>query len=450
MVRFVFRSSPALMKPFNLLHIVTRSDPPNDLPGMATVTLDPSGRLLGFSRIVTSPRQLAVEPAWPDVFREANLDFNAFSRAQADQRPLVPHDEVTAWVRRQPDVTPVRVTGATLAQIPVAFDVHPMSDGGHDRRVLTTGRSRLSDGVLWVIVMVIFGGTAVMVRRHLRAGEGDLHGARTLAAVAVIGGGFSTLLQAHHVPDVFHELLVALSSTGWCLVWGGFSWLAYLAFEPHVRRLWPRTLITWTRVLSRRFHDPLVGRDLLLGILAGTLMAIASLLVIMLHERSPADTTLLPALHSLRSSRLFASRLVFLALDGLQLALGGLFMLVLLRVVLRRTWLAVFSLLLLNLPLTAWSWTPTAVVYALATAGLFCGVVLRLGLLAGVAMLATERLLTSLPITLDFDAWYIATSGWVLVLVLGLALVAFRLTLLRGGLGAPIAVVGHGRPTPAR
>jgi hypothetical protein len=141
---------------------------------------------------------------------------------------------------------------------------------------------------------------------------------------------------------------------------------------------------------------------------------------------------------------------VFLALDGLQLALGGLFMLVLLRVVLRRTWLAVFSLLLLNLPLTAWSWTPTAVVYALATAGLFCGVVLRLGLLAGVAMLATERLLTSLPITLDFDAWYIATSGWVLVLVLGLALVAFRLTLLRGGLGAPIAVVGHGRPTPAR
>ena len=65
-------------------------------------------------------------------------------------------------------------------------------------------------------------------------------------------------------------------------------------------------------------------------------------------------------------------------------------------------------------------------------------------------MLATERLLTSLPITLDFDAWYIASSGWVLVIVLGLALVAFRLTLLQGGLGAPIAAVRHGHPTPAR
>jgi hypothetical protein len=445
-VRFVFRSSPALLKPFNLLHIVTRSDPPNDLPGMATVTLDPSGRLLGFSRIVTSPPNAGSEPAWPDIFREASLDFSAFSRAEAHQRPLVPHDDVTAWVRRESDAAPVRVAGAMLAQIPVAFEVEATSGEDRDRRVITTGRSGLSEGVLWVIVMVTFSSTAVMVRRHLRAGEGDLHGARTLAAVAVIGGMLGTLLQAHHVPDVFHELVVLLSAAGWCLLWGGFSWLAYLAFEPHLRCLWPRTLITWTRVLSRRFHDPLVGRDLLLGVFAGTLIAVASVLVIMLHERSPADSALLPALHSLRSSRVFASRVVFLVLDGLQLALGGLFMLVLLRVVLRRTWLAVFSLLLLNLPLTAWNWGPTAVVYALGTAGLFCVVVLRLGLLAAVAMLATERLLTSLPITLDFTAWYIAISSWVLVLVLSLAVVAFRLALLRRGPGVPIAIVDPDHP----
>jgi hypothetical protein len=131
----------------------------------------------------------------------------------------------------------------------------------------------------------------------------------------------------------------------------------------------------------------------------------------------------------------------------MQLTLGSLFMLVLLRVVLRRTWLAVLCLLLLNLPLTAWSWTPTAVVYALGTAGLFCVVVLRLGLLASVVMLGTERLLTSLPITLDLRAWYIGQSGWVLLLILGLALVAWRLTLLRAGLGVSIAVANHGRQT---
>ena len=439
-VRFVFRSSPALLKPFNLLHIVTRSDPPNDVPGMATVTLDPSGRLLGFSRIVTDPGGRAVETAWRDIFREANLDFDAFSPAQPERRPLVPHDEVLTWVRHQSDAAPVRVTGAALGRIPVAFDLQPIGDEVPDRRVLTTGRSRLSEGVLWVIVMVTLGGTIVMVRRHLRAGEGDLHGARTLAGVALAGGLLCTLLQAHHVPDVFHELLVLLSAAGWCLVWAGFSWLAYLAFEPHVRRLWPRTLISWTRVLSRQFADSLVGRDVLLGIVAGTLLALVSLLAISMNERSPADSTITPALHSLRSLRLFSSRIIFLVLDAMQFALGALFILVLLRVVLKRTWLAVVGLLLINLPLTAWTWTPVAVVYALGSAGLFAAVVLRLGLLAGVIMLATERLLTSLPMTLDFEVWYVATSSAVLMLILVSAGLAFRLTLLRHG----AAIVNRG------
>jgi uncharacterized membrane protein YfcA len=282
-----------------------------------------------------------------------------------------------AWVRLQPGAEPLRVTGATLAQIPVAFNTQPTSAQEHERGVISTRRSGLSEGVLWTMVIVIFSGTAVMVRRHLRAGEGDLHGARTLAAVAIIGGLLSTMLQAHHVRDVIQEFVVLLSVLGWCLVWGGFSWLAYLAFEPHVRRLWPRTLITWTRVLSGRFNDPLVGRDLLLGILAGTVAAVASLLIITMHERTPDDTAVIPALHSLRSSRLFTSRLVFLVLDSLHFSLGSFFLLLLCSVVLRRTWLAV--LLLVNVPLSAWGWTPTAVFYAIGIAGLFCFVVLQLG-----------------------------------------------------------------------
>jgi serine/threonine-protein kinase len=282
---------------------------------------------------------------------------------------------------------------------------------------------------LWVFVLVIFG-TAVKVRRHVRGGEGDLRGARTLAMVVIIGGLASILLQSHHVSDPIHELLALLSGTGWALVWGGFSWLAYLAFEPHVRRLWPRTLIGWTRILSGRIHDSLVGRDLLLGILAGTALAVVSLLIILMNERGPTDAALAPAIDSLRSSRVFASRLLFLLLDSVQFTLGSLFMIVCLRLITRRTWLAVVGLMLLNLPLSAWSWTPVAVLYAIGTAGLFAFIVLRIGLLAGVAMLASERLLTSLPITLDSGAWYISISAVALLLVLVPALWAFRLTRL--------------------
>jgi serine/threonine-protein kinase len=433
LVRFVYRSSPVPVKPFNLLHIVTRSDPPNDVPGMAMVTLDPSGRLIAFSRIATEPPRPAGDTRWAELFREANLDFGSFDPAPVDRRPLVPHDDVMAWVHRQSGTEPLRVTGATLAQVPVAFDTEPASAQDRDRGVISTRRSELSEGVLWLIVTVIFSGTGVMVRRHLRAGEGDLHGARTLAAVAFIAGLLSMMLQAHHVEDAIEEIVVLLSATAWCLLWAGFSWLAYVAFEPYVRRLWPRTLITWTRVLSGQVNDPLVGRDVLVGILAGTLMAVASLILIMMHERTAAEAAIVPALHSLRSSRVFASRVVFLVLDSLQFSLGSFFLLVLFRVVLRRTWLAVVMLLLVNVPLSAWSWTPIAVLYAISMAALGCFVFLRLGLLAGVAMLAVERLLTSLPITLDFDAWYVAPSALVLLLVLGVAIVAFHLTVRRSG-----------------
>ena len=68
-------------------------------------------------------------------------------------------------------------------------------------------------------------------------------------------------------------------------------------------------------------------------------------------------------------------------------------------------------------------------------AGLFCLVVLQLGLLAGVAMLATYRVLTSLPMTLDFDAWYVTSSALVLLLVLGVSFLAFRLTIRRDRVG---------------
>jgi serine/threonine-protein kinase len=51
-------------------------------------------------------------------------------------------------------------------------------------------------------------------------------------------------------------------------------WGLYLALEPWIRRYWPHTLITWTRVLSGRFRDPMVGRDLLFGTLFGVAYAV--------------------------------------------------------------------------------------------------------------------------------------------------------------------------------
>ena len=45
-------------------------------------------------------------------------------------------------------------------------------------------------------------------------------------------------------------------------------WILYIAIEPYLRRLWPRTMISWARALEGRWRDPLVGRDALLGAVA--------------------------------------------------------------------------------------------------------------------------------------------------------------------------------------
>ena len=46
-------------------------------------------------------------------------------------------------------------------------------------------------------------------------------------------------------------------------------WALYLSIEPYVRRHWPQAIISWSRLLAGRVRDPLLGRDLLIGVLLG-------------------------------------------------------------------------------------------------------------------------------------------------------------------------------------
>jgi hypothetical protein len=183
--------------------------------------------------------------------------------------------------------------------------------------------------------------------------------------------------------------------------------------------------VSWTRVLEGRMRDPLVGRDVLVGVLAGVLLAGALALLIHVdgHPRSDAFVGL--SLDALRSTRLLLSRVIVHALDGLQYALGGFFMLLLMRLVLRQTWLAMIVLTVLSLPLAETFWTPAGILYAVGAANLFFVIVLRFGLLSGAAMLMSQCLLTRIPLTLDFNAWYAGSSMMVVLLVLGLAFWGF-------------------------
>ena len=134
-------------------------------------------------------------------------------------------------------------------------------------QVPTTGQtvSSIADFAGGAIILI----AAIWIAHYnWKAGRGDLRGA---SRVGIYCGAMSLIawtLGAHHVAAQQEQDLIkdALGNSAFILV---AYWLCYLALEPWVRRYWPQTLITWSRVLAGRWRDPMVGRDVLFGVLFG-------------------------------------------------------------------------------------------------------------------------------------------------------------------------------------
>ena len=434
-VRFFYRESPQPLVPANMFRVVSGADPPADVPGMAAVTLDPSGRLLALSRIedrAVPPVDVAPENDWSVLFAEAGLDERDFERGEVRRAPLVPQDHLVAWTARSSTERSTRVTAASFRGSPVYFQVdeRPEITFANSRAALATGRNATSEAVLWAFIVLGFLLGGIYARRNLRSGDCDRAGARRLALFVVGGGVLSAVLRAHHVPDGPSELGLLLSATGWALVWGGFSWLAYLSLEPHIRRWRPGALVSWTRVLSGRVRDPLVGRDVLIGVFTGAcLIGAVALQTRIIATGSPTEFSFL-AFDALGSGRVLLSRWVIGLLDGMQYALGGLALLTLLRRAVGRTWLAAAIVVACSLPLLPGGIQGVASLPFLivpAIGALF--VMLRVGLLAHAVSLVTARWLTASPLVLDRDVWYLPSSTVTLLLVLAVAVYGFQLSL---------------------
>ena len=113
--------------------------------------------------------------------------------------------------------------------------------------------------------MIIFTGGVLLAKRNLRLDRGDRAGAArvalTLGVLEIVAG----LLTAHHTWELFPtmRLMLVLSAKSALIAVGAY--MVYMALEPDVRRRWPQTLVSWSRAISGRLSDPLVGRDLLVG-----------------------------------------------------------------------------------------------------------------------------------------------------------------------------------------
>src|SRR5438552_3209388 len=152
----------------------------------------------------------------------------------------------------------------------------------------------------------------------------------------------SWLFEAAHAPT-FREGGIYLLAVSQALILGASAGLLYLALEPYVRRRWPQTLITWSRVLEGRLSDPLVGRDILVGVLFAIGMRLSISLTSSLGSDLAAGQELDAAL-GVRHMVAFLLRTT----DGAVLeSLSFFFLIFLFRALLRSQWLASGALILL-------------------------------------------------------------------------------------------------------
>jgi serine/threonine-protein kinase len=205
--------------------------------------------------------------------------------------------------------------------------------------------------------------------------------------------------------------------------------LSYIALEPYVRRRWPDLLISWNRLLAGRFGDPLVGRDVLVGALAGAALAALAHLSNALPAwfDVPGMTPIPSSRLLLKGSREAASFLSFQLGDMAFSAVGITSFFFLSTLILRRKWLAAVALGLLNVVISLSGENfSVEIPFAILQAAILVFVVLSFGLVAVAVAGFVRGLLEALPITLDFSQWYSGHSLFGLLLFVGIAVYGFR------------------------
>ena len=272
-VVFWYRSGPSTLVPLDDTDSVTLNDPPLITRGMVRIDLDTEGRLLVFRAVPN----LKSEPAtlgWDVLFQAAGLDRSRFTEAAPAVLPRNYADDWKAWTGTFPEAPdiPIRIEASAYRGRPTAFEILgtwvPLESTPGPEPSSPVWRTI---GVMIVAIVPI--AAAVVARRNLKLGRGDRRGAFRTWAFAFGGGVVTYAIAPGHVPSLV-EVDRMFATFGEMLFWSGVLFVVYLALEPYVRRTWPSALITWSRLTTGRLRDPLVGRDLVVGTIAGLVLAL--------------------------------------------------------------------------------------------------------------------------------------------------------------------------------
>jgi hypothetical protein len=427
---FEYRQGETWTPPLGPLAMPRLFDIPWPVPDSSVVLLDARGRLILYTAfpkpVATSPPP-SDAPDWSASFAFAGLRLDALTPVPPVHHPPMYADSVAAWEGLAPDGDGrrIRVEAAAIGPQVTHFQVtEPGWTADAD-----PGSTRLPMVTRYTLFLVLLVGGAALAWRNLRSGRSDRRGAWRLAAFIFCLQGFLWTVSSRHVPDLASELAQIVHALRFMMFTGIVTWVFYIGIEPHVRRFWPQSIVSWSRVLLGRLRDGLVGRDLLTGVTAGVaIVLLREMDVRLVRFFGWAGGWLMPdigvdlgTLIGFRDGIELVSRAL---LQGIWIGLGLMLLMLLLRLALKNTWLAGAAFVVVGtaaMVLSSYSvqglpWLTNALTLLVLT-----WVLLRVGLFAAIASLFTSGLLTSLPLTTDARAWYSGLTG------LGLAVVGFLL-----------------------
>ncbi len=453
---FWYRQSPRRLVPIGGTNIVTRQNPPDTRSGMVSITLDQTGRLVSLLAVpvqieaTQNGSSVAEAPPavdWTRLLAEAGFSIARLSSAEPRWIPPVFADTRAAWegaYPERPDV-PIRIEAAAALGKPVYFEiVAPWTRPRNEEAVQgSTSGERVGLLMRTILAPVVTVVAVLLAMRNLRLGRGDRRGAMRLGLFVLTAGVLSNALATG-------DLQVLNRGPSLIIFLPALVWVLYIALEPHLRRSWPETMIGWSRLLAGGVRDPLVGRDVLVGVL----VAIGAALVLALHTLLRSWSGQPPQFPTGASSNPFDGMAV-----SSDLLLGGRYalsrivgsvmnipvwastmatflLLFVLLMLLKRRSLAMAALvfgltgiylvnhggwLLANAP--ADHFAPSAadvVLFALVQATVVL-VAVRFGLLALLAASIVSQLLTVLPIAIDSSVPYASSSRMIVATVIALA-----------------------------
>jgi protein kinase-like protein len=430
---FWYRESPRAMIPQtwhndNLIPtIADETDPPREVPGMTFVKLDDQSRLIYFEAVPPQLRSGATPAAadWKEIFGLADLDLAQFEKAEPLWAPPHASDERLAWTGIYPGTTiPLRVEAASWLGKPVLFRlVGPWTKPSSEESKTTSEQARTI--FLLTLGSVLLTIPAWLAWRNIAHGRADRRGALRLAGALFCVNMALWIFAAHFTAQapMIGQFASALAAA---LFNAALVWTVYLALEPYVRRHWPHSIISWSRLINGQVRDPAVGRDVLFGVVMGTLWTMIGSIGDILSRAAGGE----PNFHNtafLEGMRWALAEQMGQVSGAVRITLVFFFMLFILRVLVRNQWIAAgifvaFWTVLQTLGAThpLISVPVVTAIYVIAAVAL-----VRFGLVTLAVAAFTTDSIGNAPITMSPSIWYFEGTVLVVATVLLLAGWAF-------------------------